>query len=53
MENPIVQFMFIQLAKFGQLERETLRERIRSEMEEARGSYEQKSKRRFYNHLTL
>ncbi|MBN8820421.1 MAG: recombinase family protein [Spirosoma sp.] len=34
--NPVAQFMFTLLAKFARLERETLRERILSGMEEAR-----------------
>ena len=34
--NPVAQFMFTLLAEFARLERETLRERIRSGMDEAR-----------------
>ena len=34
--NPVAQFMFALLAEFARLERETLRERIRSGMDEAR-----------------
>ncbi len=34
--NPVAQFLFTMLAEFARLERETLRERILSGMEEAR-----------------
>ena len=34
--NPVAQFMFTLLAEFARLERETLRERILSGMDEAR-----------------